>query len=251
MSRCFALIPCAGTGSRLALDQGSAWPKQYCLLDGKPMAWHVLATLVRHPAITMTTLILAPKDPYFPELLAPHCADLGLGQAKRPWQAAYCGGSSRQHSVMNGLTYLAETAGILEDDWVLVHDAARPGLTHEMLDNFITTLEDHPVGGILALPVTDTLKYSAPALADQATGPSSKTLEREGLWQAQTPQMFRFGLLHSAMRSLIERGQNLSDEASAMEQAGFKPLLIFGHICNFKVTYANDLQFAQALIRVR
>jgi len=250
MPRCFALIPCAGSGLRAA-TQKDALPKQYWPIQGKPMLWHALATFSKHPAISLTNLVLAPKDIYFVELFEGYLDELGWGTPACRWQVHYCGGNTRQESVLNGLNRLAQSGGVQADDWVLVHDAARPGLTTEMLSQLIDTVADHEIGGILALPVADTLKR-----AQVADGVSSypfqveTTIAREGLWQAQTPQIFRFGLLNNALQQAQAEGVVFTDEAAAVERLGLMPLLIPGSLRNLKITYADDLPLVSALMNM-
>jgi 2-C-methyl-D-erythritol 4-phosphate cytidylyltransferase len=250
MPRCFALIPCAGSGLRAAIQQ-DALPKQYWTIQGKPMLWHGLATLSRHPAIHLTNLVLAPNDRYFVAQFEQYFDELGYGTPACRWQVHYCGGATRQASVLNGLHALARSGPIQDDDWILVHDAARPGLTSAMLSQLLDAVAEHEVGGLLALPLADTLKR-----AQLINNESSRvcqvqaTLARDGLWQAQTPQIFRFGLLYSALQQAQEAGEILTDEAAAVERLGFKPLLIPGSLRNLKLTYADDLPWVSALMSV-
>ena len=174
--------------------------------------------------------VLAPDDTYWAaydwSALGPKLRTLSLG------------GSTRAESVANGLNALA---GFLnDDDWVLVHDAARPCLTQAMLNSLIDALENDPVGGLLAVPVADTLKQA------DVGGRSAATRPREGLWQAQTPQMFRYGLLCEAMKNV-----DMTDEAGALEAAGFRPRLVRADASNLKVTFPEDLHLAELIIRGR
>src|SRR5512142_3391214 len=178
MPEFYALVPAAGSGSRM----GSELPKQYLDLAGRPMIYHALATLCACPDIATVFVVLAPGDEHFKRYDWSHCGD--------KLEPLYCGGVTRAESVANGLM-----ASELEpDDWVLVHDAARPCLTQAQLARLIGELRDDEVGGILAVPVADTLKR-----ADDA-GRIERTEARTGLWQAQTPQMFRAGLLAQALQ---------------------------------------------------
>ena len=258
--RYFALIPCAGSGQRAQQGISSAHatlPKQYWQLNGKPMLWYSLATFVSHPQISATALILAPQDTHFATQFTPFQAALEQ-QQKGTWNAYYCGGDHRQTSVLNGLAQLAHI-GVMENDWVLVHDAARPGFNQALLDRLINGVGHHPVGGILALPVTDTMKQATTVDAEDArttnathekTAVIQKTMARDGLWQAQTPQMFRFGVLLHALQMAKMQRLTLTDEASAVELLGKKPLLIPGSVRNLKVTYADDLATAEALFHI-
>ena len=177
--RLFALIPCAGTGSR----SGSAVPKQYRTLAGRALLHYTLAAFDACSEFAQTLVVLAPDDSHFD---ARRFAGLRFAVRR-------CGGGSRQASVLNGLLELAEF-GATDHDWVLVHDAARPGITPELIRTLVATLKDDPVGGIVALPVADTLKR-VPAGGDAI----ARTESRDALWQAQTPQMFRIGMLRDAI----------------------------------------------------
>ncbi|GAB4127978.1 MAG: 2-C-methyl-D-erythritol 4-phosphate cytidylyltransferase [Sideroxydans sp.] len=225
MASLHALVPAAGFGARM----GSEVPKQYLPLAGRPMLWHALATLCRCPQLDTVFVVLAPDDVQFKT----HDWS-ALGDKLQP---LYCGGATRAESVANGLL-----ASELEpDDWVLVHDAARPCLTPALLDKLIAELRDDPVGGILAVPVADTLKRADARQRIAATEP------REGLWQAQTPQMFRAGLLLEA----LARCRQVTDEASAIEALGLQPRLVASDSSNFKVTYPQDIVLASLLLQQR
>lgn len=226
MSRFFALVPAAGSGSRM----GGAQPKQYLPLLGRPLIAHTLDALALHPRISRVALVLSPDDHYW-ESLAFHPEKLTV---------FHCGGETRARSVVNGL--LALEHQLSADDWVLVHDAARPCLRQDHLDKLIDTLEDDPVGGILAMPVADTLKR---ADTEQRI---AETVPRESLWQAQTPQMFRHALLLDALR---QAGDQVTDEASAIEKMGLKPKLVEGDAGNLKVTYPRDLELAALILQNR
>jgi len=225
MSEFHALVPAAGFGARM----GHQLPKQYLDLAGRPMIWHALTTLCASPQICTVFVVLAPGDEYFARYDWSHC-----GAKLEP---LYCGGATRAESVANGLI-----ASELEpDDWVLVHDAARPCLSPSLLARMIAELRDDPVGGILAVPVADTLKRADARQRIACTEP------REGLWQAQTPQMFRAGLLAEA----LARGANVTDEASAIEALGLQPKLVGSDTSNFKVTYPQDIELAELLLQKR
>jgi 2-C-methyl-D-erythritol 4-phosphate cytidylyltransferase len=226
MARYVALVPAAGSGSRLGADT----PKQYLLLAGRPLIWHAIAALCAHPAISTVLVVLHPDDHRF---------------AQHPWEELsdrivplHAGGEVRAQSVLNGLLRAADR--LADDDWVLVHDAARPCITQELLDRLIHTLRDDPVGGLLAVPVSDTLKR---ADDDQRI---AHTEPRAGLWRAQTPQMFRAGLLRQALwgASLSQ----ITDEAGAVEALGLRPKLVMGSDVNLKVTYPEDLRLAELLL---
>ncbi|WP_112176386.1 2-C-methyl-D-erythritol 4-phosphate cytidylyltransferase [Paraburkholderia unamae] len=233
-SRLFALIPCAGTGSR----SGSAMPKQYRIVAGRDLLHYTLAAFDACNEFAQTLVVISPDDNHFDARRFG-----GLRFAVRR-----CGGASRQASVYNGLAALAEF-GARDDDWVLVHDAARPGITPALIRTLVEALKDDPVGGIMALPVADTLKRVAPR-DDAAPGTRiARTEARDGLWQAQTPQMFRIGMLRTAIERAQQDGHDLTDEASAIEWLGHKPRLVQGSLRNFKVTYPEDFALAEAILR--
>lgn len=252
--RRFALIPCAGSGSRA----GAGLPKQYRELAGHPMIWYALAAFSACESISATALVLAPDD-------LPLEARFGSAAfAGLRFDTAFVGGQSRHESVLNGLRHLVQL-GAADQDWVLVHDAARPGLTPLMIDTLIRAVEgddgdgpDAAIGGILAVPVPDTLKRaetgplhpSEPLQSSRPSHPSriGGTVPREGLWQAQTPQMFRVGVLRQALEDALASGAVVTDEASAIERLGLKPRLVNGSLRNFKVTYPEDFALAEVLL---
>jgi len=226
--RLFALIPCAGTGSR----SGSALPKQYRTLAGRALLHYTLAAFDACSEFAQTLVVIAPDDTHFD---ARRFAGLRFAVRR-------CGGASRQASVLNGLMELTEF-GATDSDWVLVHDAARPGIAPPLIRTLVAALKDDPVGGIVALPVADTLKR-VPAGTDAI----ARTESRDGLWQAQTPQMFRIGMLRDAILSAQQQGHDLTDEASAIEWAGHTPRVVQGSLRNFKVTYPEDFDLAEAIL---
>ena len=223
MSEFFALVPAAGSSARM----GSDLPKQYLTVAGQPLIYHALATLCANMDIRMVFVVLALDDVWFTRYDWSAFGD--------KLQPLYCGGATRAESVLNGLM----AAELELDDWVLVHDAARPCLSGDQLARLIADLRDDEVGGLLAVPVADTLKR-----ADDA-GRIASTERREGLWQAQTPQMFRTGLLLQALRAM----PNVTDDASAVEALGLKPKLVASDSTNFKVTYPEDIKLAELLLR--
>lgn len=226
MSQTFtAIVPAAGLGTRL----GDARPKQYLELNGRPMIHHALAALARVRRISRIFAVLSPGDQHWNEF---DWSELG-GRV----EVLHCGGAQRGETVLNALDHLATT--LAPDGWVLVHDAARPCLRTELVEQFLDELEADPVGGLLALPVADTLKEG------DALQRVARTLPREGLWRAQTPQMFRYGLLREAMRRL----PGATDEAQAMESLGHSARLVVGDSANLKVTYASDLKLADILLK--
>ena len=227
VSRCFALLPCAGSGSRA----GTAQPKQYQHLAGQPLVRHTLAAFAAVPRVARVLVVVAPGDGML--------SDLGP-----PIEVAPCGGVTRAESVFNGLVHLLGT-GVSPADWVLVHDAARCLITPVLIDALIDACLPDAVGGLLALPLADTLKSAA---SGRVTG----TLERADKWLAQTPQMFRLGTLHDALAVHAASGfAGITDEASAIEAAGLQPLLVRGSAQNFKVTWPEDFALAEAVLRSR
>lgn len=229
MTRAWAVVPAAGSGRRM----GAAIAKQYLPLLGRPLLAHALAPLLACSRLSAIVLCVAPDDREWRGAVD--------GEDERLLTTA--GGTERCHSVLNGLERLAGRAA--GDDWVLVHDAARPCLSGEELETLFAALADDPVGGLLAMPLSDTLKA-----ADEA-GRVSRTLPRDGLWRALTPQMFRYGLLHEALAGAIGAGVTVTDEAAAMERAGHRPALVTGSAANIKVTTPEDLALAEAVLRHR
>ena len=216
------IIPAAGIGNRMA----SVLPKQYVPLAGKPMISHTIQVFFKHPRIASIHLALNPEDDFWRSLPLEPASKLKLH---------YTGGESRSETVLNTLLALE----VADDDWILVHDAARPGLTQQLLDNLLNTLENDPVGGLLALPLADTLKQ-----ADNENR-IEKTVPRDNLWQAQTPQMFRYGILVKALQSFEGAA---TDEAEAIEALGLQPKLVQGELRNLKITYPQDLALLEALL---
>ena len=217
--RLHALVPCAGTGSRA----GTAIPKQYQPVAGRPMVLHTLAAFAAVPRLSTVLVAVSPGD----RTLA---GRTGL-------QLAECGGPTRAATVLGGLRALRER-GAAEDDWVLVHDAARCLITPALIDQLIDACQDDPVGGLLAQPLADTLKHGP-------DGRVAATIPREGHWLAQTPQMFRLGPLAAALASA---GDAVTDEASAIEAQGLRPKLVPGSARNFKVTWPGDFALAEAIL---
>ena len=218
----WAVIPAAGIGSRMRADR----PKQYLTLAGCTILEHTLDCFLNHPRLKGVVVSLAEDDPYWPQL--PYAGDPRIHRAP--------GGSERADSVLNALLRLVELGGC-DDDWVLVHDAARPNLARTDLDNLLATLADDPVGGLLAVPARDTFKRAGP------DGRVRETVDRSVIWQAYTPQMFRLGPLQQALADARVAGVAVTDEASAMEWAGMAPRLVEGRADNLKVTRPEDLQW--------
>ena len=225
LPRHFALVPCAGVGERA----GVGGPKQYHLVQGKPVIAHTLEALAGVPRITQTLVVLSPGDTQFET----HAL------AYTGW-VARCGGATRAESVAAGLAELL-VRGAQPHDWVLVHDAARCLLRPEWADRLIDACAPDAVGGLLALPVADTLKQAQ-------DGRAAQTVSRAGKWAAQTPQMFRIGLLQSA---LAHAGATVTDEASAVEQLGHAPRLVQGDYENLKLTWPGDFALAERLLGSR
>jgi len=225
--RIVALVPAAGAGVRAQLPH-AALPKHYRLMAGVPMLRRSVQALLVDPRIEQVRVVVARED-----RLAEPCLS-GLARTVcRPY-----GGVTRAQTVLQGL----QDAHLDAQDWVLVHDAARPGLPAGALARLIDTCLPHAVGGLLAMPVADTVKRAQgnlPLMIEQ-------TVTREGLWLAQTPQMFRAGLLEQAMLAGIERGLPITDEASALEAAGHAPLLVQGSARNAKVTWPDDFEWVQS-----
>lgn len=222
MSDLFALVPAAGYGSRM----GSALPKQYLLLAGRPMIFYALKILCANPDILAVFVVLARDDVHW------HRYDWSeFGEKLQP---LFCGGETRAESVLNGIL----AAELELDDWLLVHDAARPCLSHHDLADIIGALRNDEVGGILALPVVDTLKR------EDGDCRIAYTENRAGLWQAQTPQMFRTGLLVHG----LQNNPGVTDDSAAIEAIGFHPRLIPGSPSNLKVTYMQDIELAEFLL---
>jgi 2-C-methyl-D-erythritol 4-phosphate cytidylyltransferase len=222
-SRCYALVPCAGTGSR----SGKNGPKQYERIAGQPLVWHTLAAFAAVRRIARTLVVVAAGDGFF---------------ERNPTSALVvpCGGATRAASVRNGLYELARV-GATDRDWVLVHDAARCLITPALIDSLIDACLNDEIGGLLAHKLVDTLKR-------EEGGRVAATLERDDKWLAQTPQMFRLGMLQEALE---RAGPQVTDEATAVETLGHRPLLVPGGSFNFKVTYPDDFALAEAVLKGR
>lgn len=225
----WALVPAAGSGSRM----GSAIPKQYMPLQGRPVIVHALETLCAHPRIQGVQVMLAKGDDGWFQVPP------SLGARAHKLLPPAVGGASRTESVLNGLRHLARVAGA--EDWVLVHDAARPCLRRTDLDALIEALREEREGAILGVPVADTLKQVA-------DGRIADTASRAGLWRAFTPQAFRLGALEAALVRALQDGVAITDEASAMERVGGRPRMVCGHSDNIKVTVAEDLLLAEHIL---
>lgn len=226
-SQCFALVPAAGSGSRMA----NAQTKQYLPLAGRPLLAYALETLCAVEKVAVVFVVLAPTDTEW------DCHDWSAcGNKLVP---LFCGGATRAMSVANGLREISDRVNA--NDWVLVHDAARPCLTVQQVNALLREAGDDPVGGILAQPVADTLKRA------DSDGRIEATVSRERLWQAQTPQMFRHGMLLQA----LAQSADVTDEAGAIEALGHRPKLVASDATNLKVTYAQDLLLAERILKAR
>jgi len=222
-TRIWALIPCAGTGSR----SGADGPKQYQHVAGRPMVLHTLEAFAGVKRLAGVLVVVSSGDTFFDTTVAPVLI-------------AACGGATRAHSVLNGLSALLERQAHA-NDWVLVHDAARCLITPQQMDTLIDACLPDAVGGLLALKLPDTLKQ-------ESGGRVATTVDRSDKWLAQTPQMFRIGPLRDALQAA---GDAVTDESSAMEAMGLRPLLVAGSAQNFKVTYPQDFALAQAVLAAR
>lgn len=220
----YAVVPAAGAGSRMGADI----PKQYLTLAGQTVLEHSLDVLLACERIATVVLVLSADDERWPEI---------QDRYKDSRVETVTGGAERCHSVLNGLEHLAGTAGV--DDWVLVHDAARPCVRQQDIEMLMTRLEDHAVGGLLGVPVADTMKQV------DSDSMILKTVERDGLWRALTPQMFRLGPLRDALQQAIASGVMVTDDASAMEMAGYRARMVEGQADNIKITRPADLQLAE------
>ncbi|MBV7481896.1 2-C-methyl-D-erythritol 4-phosphate cytidylyltransferase [Bordetella sp. BOR01] len=218
-----AIVPAAGVGQRAGRAGAPDLPKQYRLLAGQPMLRLAVAALLADTRVGQVRVAVSPGD----ERATPALAGLPRTVC-RP-----CGGPTRAATVAAALA----DSGAADNDWILVHDAARPGLPPDALARLIDACLADPVGGLLALPVADTVKSGGPRV--------QATLDRNGLWLAQTPQMFRAGVLRAALSQAQAAGTTITDEASAIEAAGHVPLLVRGAMRNFKVTWPDDFELME------
>lgn len=230
LANIWGVLPAAGIGMRMGYDI----PKQYLIVRGQSILEHSLNALLSHPRIKKVAVVVATHDTYWPLIKAK------IGENR---VLTVRGGIERCHSVYAGLSALAAIAQ--PDDWVLVHDAVRPCVKLIDIDRLISSVENQATGGLLALPVRDTLK-----LTDEA-GKVMRTMERTGIWQAQTPQMFRLGELTAALAHAIHTGQPITDEAAAIELSGKRPLVVPGAIDNIKVTHPDDLLWLERYLEAK
>ncbi|MCP4284649.1 MAG: 2-C-methyl-D-erythritol 4-phosphate cytidylyltransferase [Gammaproteobacteria bacterium] len=225
--RYWGVVPAAGVGRRM----GGTMPKQYLSLNEKMVIEHSLGRLLDHPLIAQVYVALSDEDHWWDG-----CCYAGHASIVRVE-----GGDERSHSVLNALRQIVQRAD--PEDWVLVHDAARPCLRGTDIDRLINALSGHPVGGILANRLSDTVKLEEqPGLVD-------RTLPRENLWRALTPQMFRLGLLYESLIAALEGGISVTDEASAVEYYGLNPKLVEGFADNIKITHPRDLALAEFFLQ--
>jgi 2-C-methyl-D-erythritol 4-phosphate cytidylyltransferase len=218
-----AIVPAAGVGARASRPGAEPVPKQYRPLAGQPMLRHAVRALLADERVSQVRVAVTPGDGWVDSALA--------GLPRTVWRA--CGGATRADTVAGALA----DSGVADDTWVLVHDAARPGLPESALRRLIDACLADPVGGLLALPVADTVKGGRDRV--------ERTLDRNGLWLAQTPQMFRAGVLRDALTAASVNGVTVTDEASALEAAGYAPLLVPGALRNFKVTWPDDFELME------
>lgn len=221
------VVPAAGVGQRMQ----SSCPKQYLTLNGQYILDIALQAILNHADIAGCRVAIGPDDRLFSKTESANDARI----TRCP------GGAERADSVLSGLNALADVAD--DQDWVLVHDAARPCLHPDDLSRLIRELSDHPIGGLLATPVTDTLKKTVSGSHDV-----DRTVDRQDLWRALTPQMFRFGILKSALEHALAEGMAITDEASAIEASGKTPCIVEGRTDNIKVTVPADLALAEFIL---
>lgn len=217
-----AVVPAAGVGSRMKADR----PKQYLDIHGKTILEHTIDRLLSHPAISQVVVAVSDDDPYYAHLPIAQCDAV----------IRVSGGKERADSVLSALRFISQQ---IQSDWVLVHDAARPCLSHQDIDALLAGCANHPTGGILATPVRDTMKRAN----DQQN--IDHTVERNALWHALTPQMFKTERLTQALSAALTQGVSVTDEASALEWLGERPALILGCSSNIKVTQPEDLALAE------
>jgi 2-C-methyl-D-erythritol 4-phosphate cytidylyltransferase len=226
-TRYWVVIPAAGVGKRMGVDR----PKQYISINNKTILEHTIDCFINREDISGIVVAISSTDEYW----------LELDIIKHEKIITAPGGEERYQSVFNGLQILKDKAQ--DEDWVLVHDAARPCLNQSAIDRLIIELRSHDVGGILAMPCRDTMKRA------NESNEIIETVERESLWHAQTPQMFRYKKLFSAIEKVVNENSIVTDEAMAMELEGYKPLLVQGHQENIKITHKDDLQFLEHYLK--
>ena len=225
MSRYWVIIPAAGVGARMQAD----CPKQYLSLCGKTVLEQTLSLFTHIDAVQQVVVVVSRDDAYWQKTI------------KHSKITTVIGGEARCDSVFNALTYLKTVAD--DDDWILTHDAARPCVKPETIQQLMKQLANHPIGGLLAQPVRDTMKRS------DTHGKIINTVERDHLWHAQTPQMFRCGLLHQALVTAFKQNIQVTDEAQAMELSGYYGQLVPSDVTNIKITHPEDLALATFYLR--
>jgi len=225
-SKYWLVIPAAGVGSRMGVDK----PKQYISINNKTIIEHTIDCFINREEIEKIVIAISKEDEFWPTLAISNNDKIITAP----------GGKERYQSVLNCLQALSGKAG--NSDWVMVHDAARPCLNQSAIDRLILELQRHEVGGILAMPCRDTMKRA------NDTGEIDKTVERESLWHAQTPQMFKYEKLLSAIEDALKNKIVVTDESMAMERMGFKPMLVHGHQENIKLTHKDDLKSIKAYL---
>lgn len=228
----WVIVPAAGSGSRMQREV----PKQYLHIEGRPVLVWTLQRLLQLDGLRETVLVISPGDH--------HWSALAESTPELAGRVRVCeGGAERSLSVLRGLEALSGQAA--EEDWVLVHDAARPCVRVADIMRLLHGVAQHPAGGLLAVPVADTLKRSTERNA------VAETVDRSGLWAAQTPQLFRYGVLREALQSAVGSGHSVTDEASALEARGHTPLLVMGNRDNIKITWPQDLYLASLVLQAQ
>jgi len=229
LPRVWLIIPAAGFGQRMQ----SCTPKQYLKIAGQTILEHTLSVFEDIPVFDQVILVLSKEDAYWKKLKVKSSLNITVVD----------GGEERYDSVLNGLIYLQEFAS--NDDWVFVHDAARPGLKKKDVDNLLNKLSNHPVGGLLGIPVKDTLKWV------NAASEAERTIDRAQLWHALTPQVFRYDVLFAALDKAKSYAHKITDEASAVELNNLKPFMVEGSADNIKVTNPDDLALMELILKRR
>lgn len=232
IAKYFGLVPAGGAGRRF----GGSIPKQYAMLGAKTVLEHSVEALLADPRVEKVFVVVASDD----------STALALFRGNSQVTCLPLGGQERVNSVLNGLNHLLENFLLSETDWVLVHDAARPGLSAAALKSLIDQGSEHIAGALLAVPVADTLKKTS--LAQEGEVIAQHTVPRDHLWAAQTPQMFRAQALSMAISECLYKGAQLTDDASAIETLGIGPLIVPGHVENMKITQAEDLRTVARLL---
>ena len=223
-NKIWVVVPAAGVGKRM----NSNIPKQYMMLNDQMVIEHTLSVFLQQPLVSGVVVAVSKDDGYWSSVKYANDEKIHIAD----------GGKERCDSVLNALLEIKKIAD--DDDWVLVHDAARPCLTQDDLLSLINQLRTHAVGGLLAIPVRDTMKRQS----HDGINVVDHTVEREGLWHALTPQMFKVGMLYDALTTALKENTIITDESSAMEHAGYSPVLIEGKASNIKVTQPEDLLLA-------